>query len=132
MNTISISKLGEIIYSKTDNSKDEAAKETSELANKFQTNRRKEDNDLYVSESFSLRASNYNEKYLKLQNQTMITTILYTIFQPVLIAIFCGFILGFITTIKSFWFNPNSSVVVKICFKISYLMIHSMLLGILI
>jgi hypothetical protein len=99
----------------------EETNENQELALKFKNRRRQEDNDLHVTSSFVIEAGKYYDKYMKNEKQSLFVKVLYTMLQPVLIAIFCGFILGFITIIKSWWFNPDSTVTVKDGLYISYL-----------
>lgn len=120
IHTVAIHKVGENIASTepkvlmTDD-----VSETNELANRFQINRRKGDNELYVTNSFSVKAGRYYDKYLNLEKQSFFSNFTYTIIQPVLIAIFSGFILGFIPLIKDWWFNPKSSVTVIFIFDLA-------------
>ena len=113
LHTSSIKILSENINKIQDNiiiheaNSDYALKETSELALKFKNNKINDD-EIYVSKSFALKAETFNEKYLNLENKSSIVSVLYTILQPVLISIFSGFILGFITPLNLWFYNKTS------------------------
>jgi hypothetical protein len=114
LHTIAVCKVGENMDLKDQvELASEETNENQELALKFKNRRRKKDNDLHVKSSFSIEVGKYYDKYIKYEKQTLFAKVIYTTLQPVLIAIFCGFILGFITIIKSWWFNPDSTVTVK-------------------
>ena len=115
INTVAIYKVGELCVKKdipleTEDGNRELDSEKREIA--LQANERKEDNQLYASDDFTEKVEKYYNKKLRSHNQTLMQNILYTIFQPVLIAIFCGFILGLITPVKTFFFNPKTEITV--------------------
>jgi len=64
----------------------EETNENQELALKFKNRRRKEDNDLHVTSSFSIEVGKYYDKYIKYEKQTLFAKVIYTTLQPVLIA----------------------------------------------
>ena len=100
-----------IINDVNDNQCDTNRKDS--MAAEFHIHENKENNELYASSSFSEKINIYYQKNLNREQKSNLKRLIYTIVQPPIVAIFCGFILGLIPLIKEWWFDTKTSVFVK-------------------
>jgi len=76
----------------------------------FENQRKDKEGHIYASPSFSKRINDYYKTKIEKNPQSILGNLVYILLQPCLIAIFCGFVLGFIPSLQSWWFNTTTSV----------------------